>query len=235
MEMGSLRSSLIGTIVAAVAVTGCASAGKSTFDYSPPPTPPVENEANIPEDYGVVWNRLVEGLSKSFFVVNNIDKESHFINVSFSSNDADQFVTGGLSTRTWKNNVYKYDPAADTIYQAAWTWGDFNNLPSIGTFRRDTSLEGRINIYIAPSDGGTKVTVNCRYVLTVDVTGTYQAQNAFGGVVGTGATQPTKNTATFSTNQPNSTVWGGPAITFWSKGTLEGEVLGIARGSLPVP
>jgi hypothetical protein len=41
-----------------------------------------------------VWNELVAGLGAQFFVINNMDKASGFINVSYSG-DPEKYVDGG--------------------------------------------------------------------------------------------------------------------------------------------
>lgn len=53
-------------------------------------------------------------------------------------------------------------------WQAPGTWGP-HHLPSVSYMTRTVSLEGRINIYIAPQGNGTLVTVNSRYIFSVNI------------------------------------------------------------------
>lgn len=183
------------------------------------------------------WDKLVKELATQFYVINNIDKESRLINVSFSTDRPEQFVTGGTTTREFRRKGavehFSYDPAASSSYKTGWKWGQYNNLPSTGTFFRQTSLEGRANIYVAPDGDETLVTVNCRYVLTVNVTGIFVAENAFGTPVQSGAVPSSSATASFSTNVPVRVNWGTPAepswATFRSTGKFESDILSIIK------
>ena len=47
---------------------------------------------------------------------------------------------------------------------------------------RETSLEGRINIFVAPEGNGTRITVKCQYIFKVNISGDYVKQNMYGGV-----------------------------------------------------
>lgn len=60
-------------------------------------------------------------LAKSFFVVNNIEKESRLINVSFSTETPEKYINCGRTTRTFKLGdevlTTSYDVAADSSYK----------------------------------------------------------------------------------------------------------------------
>lgn len=217
--------------------TGCAAAGVASHTYTEPGVLEVENELLVPIPFEQAWDKMVRELAVYFYVINNIDKESRLINVSFSSNSPEQFVTGGTTTRIFRrqNKVenVSYDAAASSTYKIGWTWGPLNNLPVTGTYDRRTSLEGRANIYMAPEGSGAIVTVNCHYILTVNVTGTYVAENAFGGISERGVTPSSLWTATFNTNAPAKVNWGTTEEPFWltfrSTGKFENDILSILR------
>ena len=68
-------------------MAGCA--GQSAIynlDYSLPEETVINNEVVVLSDYDKTWSDLVGEMSKSFYVINNIDKESRLINLSFSIN-----------------------------------------------------------------------------------------------------------------------------------------------------
>lgn len=151
---------------------GCASIGRNSVSYTEPPTENLpENNVIIDQPFNSVWDKLVGKLSASFFVINNIDKESRLINISFNSNNPEKYVDCGVTERTFsfgkENRNYSYKVAGNSSYKYAGKWGPYQNLPAIFNINRKTSLEGRINIYVAPvNKNETKVSVNIRYILT---------------------------------------------------------------------
>ena len=200
-------------------IPGCATVGVGSFSYESPTPQEVENEVFVSMPFAQAWDKLVKELATQFYVINNIDKESRLINASFSSDRPEDYVTGGTTTREFQRNGnverFSYDPAASSSYKTGWKWGQYNNLPSTGTFFRQTSLEGRANIYVAPEGDGTRVTVNCRYILALDVTGTFVAEDAFGNPVQSGTVPSSSATASLNTDTPVRVNWGTPAEPSW--------------------
>lgn len=149
----------------ALAVAGCAS---SDVRYQPPSsaqTAQTERTINMPFDRA--WDQYVEGLSRSFFVINNISKESRIINVSFSTNQPSELIDCGVTTRIARapaigEETWEY-AAADSSYYRYGIEG--TNL--VGQVKRETSLEGRANIFIAPEGQDTLLRVNALYVFSV--------------------------------------------------------------------
>ena len=219
----------------------CVTPGSSSYSYEAPTPVTVENSALVPIDFNAAWDQLVKELATRFYVINNIDKESRIINVSFSSTQPEQYLTGGRTTRraTIKGQTeeFKYDPAASSVYKQARRWGDFQNLPVTDTISRSTSVEGRANIYVAPQDASTLITANCRYLLTVRSSGVYEAFTAFGTLAGRGSIPESSATASFSTNEPCQVNWGTPAepayVSFCSTGRFESEILSILKQKSP--
>src|ERR1035437_6283960 len=61
-------------------------------DYTPPSKKnKIINKTIINGSKDVVWKKVISNLSQNFFVVNNLDKESGFINVSYSG-DPEEYV-----------------------------------------------------------------------------------------------------------------------------------------------
>ena len=151
--------------LAAVCVTlaGCAT---STNSYVPPMETKFENSRRISQPFDSTWDKLVRGLSGDFFVINNIDKSSRIINISFSSNRPSEFANCGRTTRTFTNarGEHKVSYFAADSAQYTDVLGDSNAYD----VRRNTKLDGRTNIYVAPIDAGTEVVVNTRYVISID-------------------------------------------------------------------
>lgn len=192
--------------------TGCAT---SNLNYTPPVITEIENQIVIGDPFDEVWDRLVKNLASDFFVINNIEKNSRIINVSFSSNTPTEWVSCGVSVREFSNargkQMYEYDPSSSTRYTFADNAGNLFNAV------RGSRLNGRTNIYVAPSDDeGTTVSVNTKYV--VDVTLSYT--NVYNQAAGN-----ENFTFDFSTKQPQVTSDG---VTCVAKGNLESKILDYA-------
>jgi hypothetical protein len=177
-----------------------------------------------------VWDSLVKELSKSFFVINNIEKESRIINVSFYTDSPEDYIDCGTTSRSWSGTKNKgninYNSAEDSRYFVMYKWGAYNHLPAEALVHRKTSLEGRINIYVAPSGNGTLTTVNSRYIFNCDWTVNGYYYNAFGTLVNSSVDKGDYSN-TFNTNRPNTVNVGKETSTCCSNGKLEQEILGF--------
>lgn len=218
-----------------VAISGCATPGVNTYEYVKHDPKSVTNEIQVDEPYGKVWDKLVRELSKSFYVINNIDKESRIINLSFSSQTPSDFVDCGMTHRRYKRGDesigYSYKVADSASFKVA--NGAQHPFFYYSTIRRSTTLEGRSNIYLAPVESDqtkTTVAVNARYILTINATGEKYAQHFLTGETYDHGqipfTQPV--VMSFNTNKPSSVdVENGVTITCFSNGKLEQDVLQI--------
>jgi hypothetical protein len=137
---------------------GCGSA-----NYAPPPTsPPNPNSIVIQQPFDQVWAHAIPQIGKSFFVINNIDKSSGILNISYSG-DPEQYIDCG--------NIHVEYGSQITDFPAAKAEEEFTG-PSGGVFparyARKVSLDGRMNIVFEKvSEKSTRVTVNARYIVTV--------------------------------------------------------------------
>jgi len=224
--------------VGIISIVGCATPGRSTFRSDRPIGSTFKNEKIVNRPFNEVWDDLVSNLAKSFFVINNIEKESRIINVSFYSETPEKFVDCGKTHRYYsrgnENQEYVYDIAASSSYKSASAAGPNKNLPMTIFANRRTSLDGRINIYVAPKGTGTQVTANARYILTLNLTGTYVVENVYGNPIERGNMPPSSATCSFNTNQSNTCVAGSDqkqtfSITCQSKGILETEILNFVK------
>lgn len=236
--MNSYRTILTSLVVAIAALSlhGCATPAKSTVDYSPPEPIVVPNELTVDDKFDEVWDRLVGRLAKGFFVVNNIEKESRLINVSFATTDPEDYIDCGETFRTFtqykKNSAsVNYRVAEDSSFK----WGggmDASGMNAIVHYvDRSTSLEGRINIYVAPKENGTNVSVNVRYILTIRLSGTTNTEHSTGRVIQSQPLQaPQPDTVSFNTNQPvkSADELAADEMACVSKGVLEQQILDMA-------
>ncbi len=219
-------------------LTACATPGTSGRQYHDPiGTELVANEAVVRLPFSDTWDLLIGQLAKSFFVINNVEKVSRIINVSFSTDKPEQYIDCGTTERTFQyaneSQTYTYPVARSNSFKAAGKWGTYGNLPSIAYLDRKTSLEGRINVYVAPKDNDTVVTVNTRYIFTSGISGQNELINGYGVVTYRVAVPESKSTISFNTGQLGSADWGTPQeaaiVKCRSTGKLEAEILAMTK------
>jgi len=219
--------------ISLIILSGCATPGVSEFKYSTSLSNKVQNEKTVTKSFDEVWTQLIEGISKSFFVINNVEKVSGIINVSFHSDEPEDYIDCGKSTRTleWKGNkeVFNYEIAEDSTYKLAGkNVGELEQFATIATVNRKTSLEGRFNVFVSSKGSQTTISTNARYVFTTKVSGEWVAYNAYDQVMNREAMPPEVFTTTFNTNVPNKGDENTPVCN--SKGNLEAVILDLIRG-----
>jgi hypothetical protein len=165
-----------GMVAVTVALAGCA----GHVDYARPTTQAQagSNMVVIAKSRDAVWAAAVPELSKRFFVVNNLDKASGFINLSYSG-DPEKYVDCGRVTSYVKNarGERTYEFAGSKAQET------YEVLNSSGLFYLDRrmSLEGRVNlVFEEVSATETRVTANTHYVVTRHSTARAAANNATG-------------------------------------------------------
>lgn len=124
---------------------GCASSS-----YTPPPdiNYRIANFSVVNKPFDVVWSGLIEHLASTYFGIENYEKSSGLMTLTFGSSDPSKFITGG---------VIKTESIAIN-YQ-----GDYIDY-LIQNF--STDFQAKMNIVVkAESENKTRVIVNTRYVL----------------------------------------------------------------------
>jgi hypothetical protein len=203
----------------AITLAGCAS---GDFDYSgpQPPTVTTQNSVIVDASKDEAWDQAIPHLGKRFFVINNMDRGSGLINLSYAG-DPQKYVDCG-QIRTTVSNLkgtrrYAFAGASpDETYEV------LDNQHRLFTVHRALLLEGRTNlVFEAVDPRHTRITVSTRYVLTRTVdslmAGVYAPSHLVDSI-----TFNTGGSATF-----------GNSITHTecsSTGLLEGEILSILRG-----
>jgi hypothetical protein len=216
--MGAKEMKNVSVIVSALLV---ACAGK--LDYTRPVAPAVNtsNTKIIDRPRDAVWNATVPELGKQFFVINNLDRASGLINISYSG-DPERYIDCGRITSLVQNaqgtRTYDFPGAkAHQVYEVM--------NPAVGLFYIDRRMivEGRINlIFEETSSSTTLVTANTRYV----VTRTNTIRNAADNIPHTSTDTISFNSGGGSSFPPNSR---GMALECAATGTLEHEVLSKVR------
>lgn len=132
---------------------------------------------------------IVSRLSKSFFVINNIEKESGIISISFSSDNPYEYIDCGELKSTIGGKTSQINLSRDQTYP----WPYQQSIYTLeGTVFRDVSLSGRVNIYIEQaSSSTTEVNANTKYVV--------ETVESFSNNLGQSLNQ-LRNSVTFQTN-----------------------------------
>ncbi|WP_275289320.1 hypothetical protein [Halomonas elongata] len=206
-------------LVATTTLVGCA----GRIDYAPPSQPPAstDNMVTINKPKSEVWEESIPSIGKSYFVINNLDKDSGLINISFSG-DPEKYIDCGTVESYVMNargeRTYRFPAArANTRYEA------MTNGMLLG-FNRSMSLDGRINlIFEEIGPDSTRVTANTRYV----VNRTNQVTRASDNL-----THTSKDSISFSSGEkasfpPNA---DGESTTCVPNGDLERDVLSAIQG-----
>ena len=203
-------------LVLVVVLAGCA----GHVDYVRPTSPQgMTNEKIVDKSREAVWNASVPQLGKQFFVINNLDKSSGLINVSYSG-DPERYVDCGRITSYVKNarGERTYDFPGSRAQQT------YEIMNGQGLFQVDRrmSVEGRVNLVfeeISPTQ--TKITANARYVVARDFT--FRNMN----------NQQQSRRDSISFNAGSSAAFpadaDGRATECVSTGELEREILSVIR------
>lgn len=204
----------LATLLASFMLTACAS---STANYRPPHSYDVVTERTLNMPFAQTWDMYVAKLSESFFVINNISKESRIINVSFSSDQPSEFVDCGYAIRTSNHpatgeQIFSYETADDSMYNMG-----VSGTNVVWTIRRNTNLEGRINIYMAPMGNQTLLRANVRYVWSNNISGSSNV----GGV------DSKQDSTSFSSKEVGTVSHPAGNYSCRSRGILEDRLLNL--------
>ena len=215
---------------------GCAKPGVHSFEYVEPGKYSVDNEITVDMPFEAVWDGLVRELAKNFFVINNIEKSSRIINVSYLSNHPEDYIDCGQSIRKTsrgeENREYKYESAGDSRFVLEGGARDYFEYSY--EINRKTDLDGRINIYVAPTtETSTVVSVNTIYVFRNKFTQTEIVEHVNGGVVNRIPLETKNETKSFTTTEAlvEEMDYNGVPYKYIcvSKGALEDKILGIVE------
>lgn len=201
--------------VVSVLLSGCA--GK--VDYIRPSSEgrKLDNSFVINKPRDDAWDAIVPKLGKSFYVINNMDKSSGFINISYSG-DPEKYIDCGMIDSYVKNarGERRY------LFPAASAQKSYEIMnPNVGLFfvDRRMSLDGRVNLVLeATNQSETRVTANTRYAVQRQMT----VRSVQGGIP-----QSMSDSITFNSGGGGSFPSGGNSsgLECVSTGVLEREIL----------
>ena len=226
-----LRCAAVGGCVRATAafsvvafLVSCASM-EVTSNYQPPPNAAVQNSVVVPQPFDAAWDQFVRKLSQGFFVINQISKESRLINISVAGPRATQYFDCGRLKETVNGKPWNIEVGRSS---------DFND----SGFRSETVVNHvvktagtRMNIFVAPKDGGTLFEVNSTYSVAIRQTGRSVVKNLYGNVVSSDYLPTSEAFFDFTTKTPSVQPFGNADVTCRATGVWERQILDIARSS----
>lgn len=187
-------------------------------DYVRPSIQPgaANNFKIIDKPREVVWNSTVPALGKQFFVINNLEKSSGLINVSYSGNP-EKYIDCGRVTSYVKNG--RGERTYDFLGASPQQRYEVMQGSMLFDVNRRLSLEGRVNlIFEEVTPNQTRVTASTRYVVQRQVT-----------AIGASNRIPQTSTDSISFNSGSSSAFpsnrNGQATECAATGALEREIL----------
>ena len=206
-------------VVIACLLVGCASATASYRGPDASVRPNYSKEINRPKDQ--VWNDAVAALGQRFFVINNIDKASGLMNISYSGDPARYVDCGRITINVSGPNAKTQTldaAAADARYESVAPLPPYG-LPGTVQVRRQMALEGRVNVIfetIGPES--TRITTATRYVLTRKLAASH-------------AQLPYSDTVGFNGNEKGSfpPLGASPPLECVATGELEKSILSVIK------
>lgn len=210
-----MKKTLLGCLLAmCVALGGGCSINKISMDMTSPPEYDIQETKIYRKPYDKVWKAVVESIGSSYFVLENIEKDSGILSLSFSTQTPKDLIDCGTVIETGTIQMQKYSLTYDgTETNLVKKLVTKNGIP--GESLRKFSLSGKANVLVqSVGKNETKVTVKTRYV--VELGYTHYIQGALAPVKTLNTMHFTgKETGQFDTNM------NIPSLQCRSKGTLE--------------
>lgn len=157
-------------IIVAINLTGCAI---SNYDYTPPEQVQIKTTKTVNQSFNETWQNIIENLTENSFVINNMSKDSGFLNISYSTSNADPYLNCGMLKGSYKDapaapeHFYTFNNIAAPIEYLASTESIFT--PPAFEIKELKKLNGRINIYVKELDQNkSRIKTNVKYVLDID-------------------------------------------------------------------
>lgn len=153
--------------LALIFAMGAGCAGKMTTTLTPPENHAVVDSRIFNKPYDTVWKAVVQSIGSSFFVLDNIEKDSGILTLSFSTQDAGDYIDCGFvhksgTVQMEKQNFTYPGTANNYAYRDVWD----NGVPV--QILRKCSLSGKANILVQRLGANeTKVSVKTRYIFSL--------------------------------------------------------------------
>jgi hypothetical protein len=143
-------------------MTGCATISGNISYTNPDKSPALNNSIIVDKAKDDLWKQIIPALGRQFFVINNLDKDSGIINISYNG-DPEQYVDCG-----WITSYVKANGERTYTFPASRAYQDYEIVePYWYSVNRKMNLEGRMNIIVEEIGANQcKITVNTRYIVT---------------------------------------------------------------------
>ena len=175
-------------VVILIFLSSCAT---NVGKYVPPNTEDTNftNSVISNKNFDDTWTSVIDFVSGSFFNIENFEKDSGLLTLSFGSREAENFIDCGDFEASFANGEE---------FKGSYTEYALTNLNAV--------LEARMNINIRKIDNeSTKIRINTNYVFKIFpgsrmqqswnfVSGDYQTKNVRGRTAGTIPTRTCKST-----------------------------------------
>lgn len=225
--------SVFGLLTLLALMGGCAAnPATEAYQHTPAVAQKVDNMIVINKSFEQAWNDMIKRMTVTQYRINNIEKASRIINLEFQADtpaDVEKYIDCGASTRviTYKDKPRKFEykitdskPYEAVEHNKYYYW--YNVSPH-------TNMRGTVNVYMSPLGGNqTEVSVNARYVLTREFSGTYYTQRLSGEYLEKGNFHWDPRRVTLTTMKPGI-YKEKPFVQCVSRGVLEKEFLNYAR------
>lgn len=155
-----MRNKII-LILSIFILAGCS--GK--FEYTKPTNiKQVRNSVIINKSIEDIWKEMIPNLAKTFFTINNIEKDSGFLNINYSGNP-EEYIDCGTIYSYLKNlrgeQTYSFPASRAHVNYNTLTDGYYE------MHTRKMNLSGKINITIKKIEPRkTLLTINTKYIIT---------------------------------------------------------------------
>jgi hypothetical protein len=156
---------IILAVVACFVMIGCGA--KTDYSYMPAIQYSQENTMVYDSNINKVWDAAIKSIGEKFFVLDNIEKDSKIITLSYVIDNPENYIDCGKMTVETKgmSNSGTYTFAGAQALATYYVGGPDNPHPQI--VKRTTRLEGKANIIFSEEGKDkTKVVINARYVLS---------------------------------------------------------------------
>jgi hypothetical protein len=123
----------------------------------------MHNTKVVNKSFDAVWASTIPSIGKAFFVINNLDKNSGLVNVSYSG-DPEKYIDCGVIRSDVSNmrGQRSYEFPAASAYQTYEIMQDGH----LFFIERKMDLDGRVNLIFEPiGKSQTRVTANTKYVV----------------------------------------------------------------------
>lgn len=227
-----MKKSLLLVMVALVMALGAGCGAKIDTTITPPSEHAVANSRTFNASYDKVWKATIASIGESFFVLENIEKDSGILSLSFSVKTPNDYIDcGSLSESGNLEGGKKYDNFFLGAETPVTRFIAFNGQSA--PCYREVSLSGKSNIIVEKTGkNSTTVKVNTRYVVDLTNNVTYLIMlNAFQSV---SRTEAIKNQMVFTSHETGifSNMPKENSMQCRSRFTLEQQILDAIQEKL---